>query len=407
MHIYGTAAEYNPFHRGHARHLAEARKQGATHLVAVMSGNFVQRGEPALADKFLRASQAVQCGADLVLELPVPYVLSPAEWFSRGAVSLLSSLGCLEGLTFGCECADLDLLRAASQWVGECSGSAELEALLRTGIPYPAALQTLAENALGPEVSQVFSHPNNLLALEYLRAAGEYAPGWSFLPVLRNVPHDGGKVEGDTASAGEIRRRFHAGEGFSQYLFPDMEKALRLAEEEGRTSSLQRLERCILSRLRAMSPQEAAGLPDVGQGLEYRICSAAKEADSLEDYFRRVKTRRYPMAKLRRAACCALLSMPKGMCRETPPYGRILAFNQRGAEILRRCRESSSLPLSVSLAKLERLSPEAARFAAMESRATGIWGLGCRAIQPEGRDYTRSVRLQRGGACQEREEASQ
>ena len=167
--VAGIVAEYNPFHNGHAHLIEAARAAGATHIVAVMSGSFVQRGGPACAPKTVRANAAVACGADLVLELPLPYAMATAERFAAGAVGILGGLGCVDVLAFGSECGDIDLLAKAAGAVLAPYCGEYTKNLLDTGVTYARARQKAVEELYGPEVAEVLSSPNNTLAVEYLK----------------------------------------------------------------------------------------------------------------------------------------------------------------------------------------------------------------------------------------------
>ncbi len=145
MKTYGIICEYNPFHNGHLRHIEETRKHGATHIVAVMSGNFVQRGDVAVIDKFARAKSAVRNGADLVIEMPVVYSLSSAESFARAGMALLAGLGCVDGISFGSECGDAEILRNAAAASLIASNSEKVKPLLEEGMPFPLAVRQIIE----------------------------------------------------------------------------------------------------------------------------------------------------------------------------------------------------------------------------------------------------------------------
>ena len=160
MKNIGIICEYNPFHNGHLFQLNRAHEMGATHITAVMSGNFVQRGDAAVCSKFVRAKAAVSSGADLVIELPVPFAISSAENFARGGILLLDGLGCVDGISFGCECDDLDLLKRAAEFSEEFAHSDEAIALMNSGKSFPAALSALCPN----ELKSVLESPNNILA---------------------------------------------------------------------------------------------------------------------------------------------------------------------------------------------------------------------------------------------------
>ena len=173
MKIAGIIAEYDPFHNGHAAHISHPRSENggnATHIVAVISGSFTQRGEPALLSKFKRAEMALACGADLVLELPMPWAMAPAEHFAAGGVAVLNALGCVDMLSFGSECGDVTSLRQLADISGNPLYQSALKRHLENGAPYAAAGQAAAESILGKEVANHLASPNNTLGIEYLRA---------------------------------------------------------------------------------------------------------------------------------------------------------------------------------------------------------------------------------------------
>ena len=175
MKITGIICEYNPFHNGHLYHMNQTRKNGATHIVAVMSGNYVQRGDIAVLDKFTRAKLAVRGGADLVIEIPSVYALSSAEFYARGAVSILDSLGCVDEISFGSEAGSVEDLKKASEIAEECSSLPELEEYLRNGMSYPNAINTMVYEKYGKKagnrIGEILASPNNVLAVEYLKAS--------------------------------------------------------------------------------------------------------------------------------------------------------------------------------------------------------------------------------------------
>lgn len=392
MKIYGIVAEYNPFHNGHFYQIKAARKLGITHIAAVMSGNFVQRGDVAILDKFTRARLAVAGGVDLVLELPVRFALSSAEGFSRGALSVLDGLGCVEGIAFGSECSDADLLKKAAAVSAALSNTAELRELLKSGKSYPSAIELLAGKAADGRTAEVLSTPNNLLAVEYIKAINHLGTDFDILPILRKgAVHDGNEAEGGFASASRIRQGILSGEDMSALLPKFTQEALSKAFAEGRLADMQRLERVILSSVRSMTASDFLDLSDVGQGLENRLLSSAKSANSLEELLFMAKTKRYPMAKLRRIVLSALIGIKRVGGEAVAPYARVLALNERGCEILKIARETAKIPIEMSLAKLLQIGGSAAEFAKTEVRAGDIYALAAEKIQPCGLDYRAKI----------------
>lgn len=390
MRVVGVVCEYNPFHKGHEYHLNETRRLTGGYIVAVMSGSFVQRGEPAMLDKFERAETAVRCGADLVLELPLPYCLSSAEFFARGAVSVLSGLGCVDTLSFGSECGDIELLRNAAAAAEEVSRSEELKRRLSDGQPYPAALQEMISEKYG-SIASIFSQPNNLLGIEYIKALCDIAPEIEPITIKRQgAQHDSETADSEFISAAMVRKKIALHEDVTEYLPPAMSAAVLKAAEQGEICELRRLERTVLYRLRTAAAEELAMLPDVTGGLENRLISAAS-ARSYRELIEKLSTKRYPTARLRRILMNMLIGTKAEDCRQSAPYARVLALNERGCEILSHAKGTLKIPCSTSLGKLSRLSPAAERFSLLESGGYDISMLSRRNIGTTGLDFTRKI----------------
>lgn len=391
MKIAGIICEYNPFHNGHLYHIEQTRKSGATHIVAVMSGNFVQRGDIAVMDKFERAKLAVRCGADLVIEIPAVYSLSSAEFYARGAVHILNSLGCVERLSFGSECGNENDLSLAAIAGEECSASDELEQLLRGGMSYPNAMSTLVREKYGYKMSELFRSPNNLLGIEYIKALKKCSSSIKPFTVTRkSAMHDSMEVSGGIASASYIRKCIGDGTDFSEFVPKLVSDAYKKCCEKGMTADISNLERIILYTLRMTDPETLMLVPDVGQGLEYRICESASSS-SLEELLSKVKTKRYTMARIKRILLSMLIGIKKQDMRVLPPYGRILSLNERGCEILSKAKGKSSIPFSTSLSKLAETSVDAWRFAQLEAKASDIYGLAMNSIHSSEMDYRAKI----------------
>ena len=219
MRVAAIIAEYNPFHSGHRYHIEKTREAGATHIVAVMSGSVVQRGDVAVMSPHDRAEEAVKGGADLVLELPPQYSLGAARNFARAGVSVIRRLGCADVISFGAECGDVGELSSALMDLKD--NELKIKSLMSRGRTYPQAAAEVCE----PSTAGIIASPNNTLALEYLRALGGCEPPVP-LAVKRTVPHDSAERSGGFASASEIRRMFRAGEDAGVFLGYDAGKAL-------------------------------------------------------------------------------------------------------------------------------------------------------------------------------------
>ena len=400
MKIAAIIAEYNPYHNGHRLLVRQVRSAGAQAVIAVMGGDWLQRGEPALFPKRIRARAALTCGVDLVLELPLPYAAATAERFAWGAVFILSALGCVDTLAFGSECGELPPLERCAAALREPRLDKELRRRMGEGLSYAAARQQGVEALYGPEAAVPLARPNDTLAVQYLvelaKVGGSIRP---FTIPRQGAGHDsaspcGGEGERPpTASASWLRQRLRAGEWeeAKPYIPPPAWALYREAMEAGHWAASARLELPLLAVLRRMTQEDFAALPDLSEGLEHRLWRAVQKGRSLQEILELAKTRRYTHARLRRLLLAAYLGLPAGACREEPPYIRVLGMNAAGAQVLSMAKGRAALPISHSLARLERLGGRAKAFTALEARAANLYGLLCPVVPPCGTDYTNSI----------------
>lgn len=386
----GIICEYDPFHLGHAWHISATRRRlGADcAVVCCMSGHWTQRADCALADKWTRAGLALAGGADLVLELPLPWALSSAEGFARGAVSVLAASGVVDVLSFGSECGALEPLRQAAAGLDSAAYQAALGRGLRAGEPFAAARQRAAEEVLGP-AGRCLSTPNNNLGVEYLRALAALDCPMEAMTVLRRgAGHHSAGVEEGFASATQIRRLLRAGHTAqaANLLPPGSVEAL------GEPADLRWIERAILARLRTMDEAGFAALPGSGaaEGLPARLCRAARQAGTLADFYTLAKTKRYAHARLRRLAVCAFLGLTAAERPETPPYLRVLGLSAKGRTLLRRMKSACALPILTKPARGKALPQPGLDLLRQEARATDLYGLCFSRPKPCGLEWTRS-----------------
>ena len=307
MKIVGILTEFNPFHNGHAWLLSQLRRALGEHscILCLMSGQFVQRGEPAMLRKHARAEAALRCGADLVLELPLARALSSAEGFARGAVYLMQRSGCVTHLAFGSECGDAAALERVAQCLDSEMYRAGLRRFLDEGMPFAACRQAVVRGILGPTDAALLSGANNNLGVEYLKAARQLGWSCSVLTVKRRgAAHDSPEAA-EFCSASAVRRLLEAGD------WQEVEKAVPAAAADiyraecaaGRGPvTAAAAERMILARLRTMDTAAFSRLPDCAEGLEHRFLRAARSASSLEELLGQVKTKRYAFSRLVRLA---------------------------------------------------------------------------------------------------------
>lgn len=380
MKTAAVICEYNPFHNGHKYQLEQTRKLGATHVAAVMSGNFTQRGDIAVYDKYVRAKTALENGADLVLELPVKYSLCAAEGFARGAVGIISALGCVDMLSFGSECGSIEALREAAGAVDYVLRTDYFQLLISGGKSYPAALSEAVNKYYTPDVYETICSPNNTLAVEYIKALDDIGSGIEPVTIRREgAEHDSGEEQHEFISASLIRKKILAGEDYSAFA-PAISAP---------SADIKRLEPAILAKLRSMKPEDFEQVYDAAQGLAERLYKASRRACSLEELYFLTKTKRYTLARIRRAVLCAFLGVEKRMLLEGSAYVHILGMNSRGREILSAAKNAGcALPLDTSLKALMNTSREAHRQGAFEARCGDIYSLAFEQPRPCGVDFT-------------------
>lgn len=389
MHIVGIVAEYNPFHTGHGHQLARTRALLGEDApaVAVMSGNWVQQAHPAIADKWLRTKLALAGGVDLVLELPTLWAVSSAEPFARGAVSLLHVAGVVDTLSFGSECGEIAPLAQLAACLNSPEYDKAVSALLGDGTSFASTRQAAAQQLLG-ETGRLLSTPNNNLGVEYMRALNSLDS--PIVPVT--VPRTGaGHHSGEPmefASATYLRGQLAQGNWAAArpYLSPSALNALT----GGDFPSLERVERAMLARVRTMTADQWAALPDSGgaEGLTVRLERAGQRCGCMEEFFVLAKTKRYPHARLRRLALWAFLGLTAADLPAAPPYLRVLGFNGRGRGVLRQMKDRATLPILTKPTHARALDETGRRLFELEARCTDLYGLCFETPRPAGLEWT-------------------
>lgn len=352
MKILGIVAEYNPFHNGHLYHLQKALKAtNADATIAVMSGNFIQRGDPALLDKFTRADIAVKNGIDLVIELPLYYSVATAEHFANGAVKLLNECN-VDYIAFGAETNDLNKLQNIANLLSlePLEYTLELKKQLNTGISYPEARSKALSKILGIS-GNILNKSNNILAIEYLKSLNLLNS--KITPILINrIDSEYNDLSSNTniLSATGIREKLRNNEDIDIYV---PEYTLKHINSP---VFIENFEENIIYALRKMNLDGIKELPDVTEGLENRILYALSSSSSVNELIDNIKTKRYPMTRIKRILISALLDMSKTNLTTFNKYGgpqyiRILAFSKKGQELLPKITSTSSLPIITSVNK--------------------------------------------------------
>ncbi|MDR1778800.1 MAG: nucleotidyltransferase family protein [Clostridiales Family XIII bacterium] len=349
--VVGIICEYNPFHEGHAYQLKEAvARTGAGAAVCVMSGDFVQRGEPAIMSKWIRAKAAVAGGADLVIELPFLFACNNAEWFARGAVRILDGLAVVGALSFGSETGrGEEIYAAAAHMVSNPAFEAAVRAHMQQGVSYPRARAAALREVGGPKAARAVRGPNDSLAAEYCRQLIQSKSRMEICAVQRlaGVP-----------TASEIRGRMQeAGEGtvYPEQILPLL--AYRLAEAARRGAPL-------------------SGILSATEGLENRLAAAVRKAGSYEEAVRLTKSKRYTRTRVCRLMIHTLLGITKAdaAAADGALYARVLAFSEKGAALLKRIRKAGGqMPVFTNASKVQGLTENQRRLLAIDALAADLY----------------------------------
>lgn len=344
--VLGIVAEYNPFHNGHLYHLEQAKKiTGSNYTVAIISGNFTQRGSTSLFDKWAKAKTALQCGVDLVIELPVLYSISSAENFADGAIKILDSLKVLDYIAFGAETANVDILNSIADVLLREPKEYKnlLSQELQKGISFPQARQNALVAYLNDsrKYATVLSSPNNILGVEYLKALKKYRSKISPIAIERyEAGYNDLGYTANIASATAIRNMVK-NNGFEilKNLMPAPSYATLMESiKNGHlVPDLSVFEKQIIYNLRRMSTSQIAQLPDVSEGLEFSLKNTANSCSNLVDFLNIIKSKRYTSTRIQRILLYSLLGITKkdmDLSKKVQPYVRVLGFNERGKFLL-------------------------------------------------------------------------
>ena len=386
MKTLGIVTEYNPFHKGHAYMIEEAKKKaGADRVVVVMSGSFVQRGEPAIFDKWTRTEAALMNGVDMVLELPVLFAAANAETFARAAVRILEETGIVDVLCFGSESGDLHSMQEAARLMENETEEFQhiLKEHLDEGLSYPAA-RAKALEIVSQISSEILSRPNHILGLEYLKALDRYNCTMEPMTIKREGDYNSPSLTDGFASAAAIRKAL--AEGRSTEALPQLpenvhdlyNKALSLGTAP---CFWNELTPALHYKLRMSSAEEIQEIAEVVEGLENRILHSIDSCYDMKDVIDFIKTKRYTRTKIQRILLHILLDIKEKevayfMNLPKMPYIRVLGFKKESSDILADLTEYAKVPVLTNLKKApEVLTEDGLALLALEKTATDLHAL--------------------------------
>lgn len=401
--VLAIIGEYNPFHNGHLYQLSEAKRlSNSEYAIALITGNFVQRGNVSIVDKWTKAKMALLNGFDLVLELPCIYSISSAENFALGSIKVLNSLNIIDTISFGCETDDISVLKEFADIL--CDQPEEFKSLLAhelsKGISFPKARENALLMFLNNirKSANVLSSPNNILAIEYLKALKMTNSQMTAIGVKRvGEGYHSENITGDFASATAIRkyaleRNFYAiDKAMPKVCYDILEEAIKKGHY---VKDIECYEKEIMFVLRNMTVAQIANLPDVSEGLENAIKNAANSCNNLTEFMNMVKSKRYTQTRIQRILLYALLGFTKEdmeTSKKVDPYIRVLACSSRGQTLLSEiCRTNKKLPVITSVKNFTTTCRNKKLLMMLEKdiQATNIYTLGYEYDSYSNLDYT-------------------
>lgn len=406
--VLGIVAEYNPFHNGHLHHLIESKKvTNSDYSIAVMTGNFTQRGEVSVIDKWSKARMAIENGVDLVIELPTLYAISSAENFASGAIKILDSLNIVDFISFGSECDDISILDDVANVL--CAEPSDYKTLLSHELAKGESFPKAREKALMMYLNNVrrfanvLSSPNNILGIEYLKALKRQKSKIQPITIKREgsghkdnlIPHN------SRFASGTAIRNLCQSTNITPLQKVMPEPSYNILEDNIKkgniVNNLSAFDKEIIFTLRKMSTDEIANLPDVSEGLEFSLKSAANECNSIVELLSIVGTKRYTKTRLQRILLYAILGITKKdmqVSMNTKPYIRVLGFNDKGRGILSEIsKRNPKLELVSSVKKFMDKGPNKNLKMMMEKDiwATNVYTLGYEYESKANLDYTHKL----------------
>ena len=404
--VLGIVGEYNPFHNGHLYHLEESKKMtSSNYTVAVISGNFTQRGSTAIIDKWSRAEMAIKNGIDLVIELPVLYAISSAENYADGAIKILNSLKVVDYISFGAETSDIDILNNFADILHKepLKYRSLLTHELKKGISFPKA----REHALlmylngNRKFINVLSSPNNILGIEYIKALKKHKSNIKPISIARfETGYNDVTYTGNIASATAIRNIVKNG-GFDalRKLLTNSSYSILINNiKQGHIiPDLSVFEKQIIYNLRSMYPEEIAELADVSEGLENSLKNAADSCNTLEELLNKIKSKRYTSTRLQRILLYSLLNITKKdieLSKKTIPYIRVLGLNKRGKFLISEIAKANpKLEIVTSVKKFvdKTTNKNLKNMIEKDIWATDVYTLGYQFDSTSNLDFTKKL----------------
>lgn len=382
MKLCGIIAEFNPFHLGH-KVLIDEVKENFDGVIAVISGNIVQRGEFSVIDRRLKTKLALESGVDLVLELSLPFSALSAEKFASRGVFILDSLNIVDSLAFGVQTEQTDLLKKVAHFGNTDLAKELIDEKLKNNISYPVAYENVVKEELGISNPEIFNKGNNILAIEYLSALDKFSSSLKPFFVCRNE---------DLLSAKKIRQLMLNGENFENYLPDFANDEIKKAIEEGNAPvSVSVSDRSYMAILRNLDINSIKNAPDVVGGLENRIMQAIENSEDFDEVIKKSSSNIFTHSRIKRALVCACLQINKEDAFQMPSYIRALGHNEKGREILKSVQSTCKLPIIMKTSDIKTLPSYSRRIFEINAKGDNLYNIFTPRLRPCNTYYKESV----------------
>ena len=385
MKVAAIISEYNPFHNGHKYQIDKIREilGEDTAIVAIMSGNFTQRGEIAVTDKTIRAKAACECGANLVLELPFPFSMSSAEFFAKSGVKIASELGVVDYLAFGSESGNITELSDIAAIMSTDEYSLELDSLISSpeykDYGYPELCEIALTTVYGKQPDKSLLSPNNILAIEYIKAISQFGNRVAPMTIKRAgagyLDYFNPMAEFQSATA--IREEMLSSPSSAFDYVPENAKNIyNEAIDEGKMpADIRRLDGAVISFFRLNSPSASVDIQDAVGGLYNRLCDISAEATSISSLTSLTETKKYTKARIRRAIWNTYFGVTSSDVRELPCFTQVLAMDDVGRSVLKRIKKVSDFPVITKPSSYKEYDDDVIKQKELSNRADAVYGL--------------------------------
>ena len=339
-----------------------------------------------------RTKVALECGVDLVISLPLPYCISTAEKFALSGVTVVDSVNCLDSIAFGSESNNKNLLSDCAKNLKSDEFNSLVSEFIESGVSYPVAREQAVRELYGDLQAELLKNSNDILGVEYVKGLMSINSQLDFTTIKRTgAEHDSENGTDNIRSASLIRTFIDDLEKVKNFVPEESFKVLEKITENGKIIDYKKYEMSLLFKLRTLTPEDFKKLPDVSEGLEYRIYDAVRNSNSYYELLEKIKTKRYTLSRIRRILLFSYLDITKELLETPVPYVRVLGFNEKGASLLKQCKEKSTLPIVTRPADVKNLSENAKRIYELECKARDLYSLCLKNPDVCGKEMTEKI----------------